>query len=74
MVWVVGSLTLVKSFDKEGLSNRGESGMCKLGMEMYLKTFSKLIVETYKVALALLDQIFIDHSIEVIFIEHFKQT
>ncbi len=53
MVWV-GSLTLVKSLDKEGLSNRGESGMCKLGMEIYLKTFSKLIVETYKVALALL--------------------
>lgn len=70
----VGSLTLVKSFDKEGSSNRGESGMCKLGMEMYLKTFSKLIVETYKVALALLDHIFIDHAIEVIFIEYFKQT
>jgi hypothetical protein len=52
MVWV-GSSTLVKSFDKEGLSNRCENGMCNLGMEMYLKTFSKLVVETYKVALAL---------------------
>ncbi len=48
--------------------------MCNLGMEMYLKTFSKLVVETYKVALALLDQIFIDHAIEVIFMEYFKQT
>jgi hypothetical protein len=73
MVWV-GSLTLVKSFDKEGLSNRCESGMCNLGMEMYLKTFSKLVMETYKVALALLDQVFIDHPIEVIFMEHFQQT
>jgi hypothetical protein len=48
--------------------------LCKLGMEMYLKTFSKLVVETYKVALVLLDQIFIAHAIEVIFIEYCKQT
>lgn len=46
--------------------------MCKLGIMMYMKTFGKSKVETYKVALTLLNQIFTNHATKVLFIKYFK--